>query len=51
MAIAIKQIPVLTDKVASSFNKRADVAYSNKHTVDFSAQIKMAKAILEKAKI
>lgn len=51
MAIAIKQIPVLNGKVASSFVKKANANVSKKHSVDFSAQAIIAKSIFSKAKI
>jgi hypothetical protein len=51
MAIAIKSIPVLRDKVASSFIAKALSNYSKKSTFDFSQQAKKASNILSKAKI
>jgi len=51
MAIAIKTIPTLSAKSAKAFDKKADASYSNKATVNFSKQVKSAKAILNKAKL
>jgi hypothetical protein len=52
MAIAIKSIPVLTDKVATAFVANADRNYSKKKsTIDFSKQVAKADKILAKAKI
>jgi hypothetical protein len=51
MAIAIKSIPVLRDKVASAFIAKAESNYSKKSTLDFSKQAKKATNILAKAKI
>ena len=51
MAIAIKSVPVLTGAVAKRFNQRAANALKNKHTVDFSEQVKITEQILAKAKI
>jgi len=52
MAIAIKSIPVLKDKVAAAFIANADLNYSKKKsTVDFSKQVAKANKILAKAKI
>ncbi|KAF2518291.1 hypothetical protein E0W68_09720 [Flavobacterium salilacus subsp. salilacus] len=51
MAIAIRQVPVLKDKLASGFNKRADANVSKKHSVDFSTQSSIAKKILKNANL
>jgi len=50
MAIAIKSVPVLTGAVAKRFNQRAANALKNKHTVDWSEQMKSAQEILANAK-
>ena len=50
MAITIKSIPTLEDKIASSFIEKAEANYSqNKASVDFSQQVKTADKILDKA--
>lgn len=51
MAIAIKQIPVLKDKDAQRFQKKADAAFRERKPVDFGKQINTANKILEKSKI
>lgn len=51
MALAIKSIPVLKSKAASTFVRRADANSSQKATVDFSAQVSQAAKILAKAKL
>ncbi|MNI58443.1 hypothetical protein D3C73_1135550 [compost metagenome] len=51
MAIAIKVIPVLKDKVAASFERQVSSNFSNRASVDFSSQVKSASKILSKAKI
>jgi len=51
MAIAIKTIPVLKDKAASDFSKKASCNTLAKHSVMFSEQVKIASKILVKAKI
>ena len=51
MAIAIKQIPVLKGKTASTFIKKAEDTASKKHTVDFSKQASEARDIFAKAKL
>ena len=50
MAIAIKSIPILKDKAASSFNKKVESNSTRKATVDFSRQNTVASKILAKAK-
>ncbi|WP_291401101.1 hypothetical protein [Daejeonella sp.] len=51
MAIAIKSIPVLKDKVAKTFTKKVSVNNANKSTIDFSKQASVASKILAKAKL
>jgi hypothetical protein len=51
MAIAIKSIPVLKEKVADQFSKRATGNMLAKHTINFSEQAKTTSKILAKAKI
>ncbi len=51
MAIAIKSIPVLKEKEAVTFTKKAAENSSKKSSVDFSKQISVANKILAKAKI
>ncbi|MEX0810612.1 MAG: hypothetical protein WD048_00260 [Chitinophagales bacterium] len=51
MAIAIKSIPTLKDKVAKDFVKNANEATRNRASIDFSKQIQTARSILDKAKI
>ena len=51
MAIAIKSIPTLTEKVAKSFVLKADEANKKRGTVDFSKQNLRANNILKKAKL
>jgi len=51
MAIDIKSIPVLEDKVASKFIEKADANYSDKKaSIDFSKQVQSADNILSKSK-
>ena len=50
MAIAIKSIPVLSNKAASTFVSKANSNSSKKSTVDFSKQVSFATKILSKAK-
>lgn len=50
MAIAIKTIPVLRNKVASAFVAQAD-KNAQKAKVDFTSQVASANKILSKAKI
>ena len=49
MAIAIKNIPILTDKSARKFVKNADNAANSRGTVDFTKQLQIAQDILAKA--
>ena len=51
MSIVIKSIPVLTDKVAQNFIRKADAATKKRGSVDFGKQISSANKILEKAKM
>jgi len=51
MAITIKSIPVLKQRVARSFVDKAEASLSQRATIDFSKQIESAKRILEKAKM
>lgn len=51
MALKIRSIPVLTGKVASDFIKKADEAYKNRNTVDFSKEMEVMKRILKKANL
>lgn len=52
MAIYIKPVPTLHGKVAERFNKTAkENATMKRATVDFTKQVKIARAILEKSKI
>ena len=50
MAIAIKPIPHLKNKAASSFNESVEENSTKKATVNFSKQNKLASKILAKAK-
>ncbi|MDA3780176.1 MAG: hypothetical protein PF487_08195 [Bacteroidales bacterium] len=51
MAIAIKNIPVLTESVAKKFNKTARKNLQQKETIDFTEQIIIANQILAKAQL
>lgn len=51
MAIAIKSIPVLKQRTAKDFVKKANDSLSRRASVDFSKQVVSAKRILEKAKL
>jgi len=51
MAIAIKSIPTLTEKVAQTFIRKADAATKKRGSVDFSKQVSSANKIMEKAKL
>ena len=51
MAIAIKSIPILTDKIAQNFVRSADNATKKRGSVNFSKQVSSANKILEKAKL
>lgn len=49
MALEIKAIPTLRGKEAERFVKEADKAYQTRGKIDFSEQVKVARAILKKA--
>ncbi|MBS5797351.1 MAG: hypothetical protein KH100_06030 [Dysgonomonas mossii] len=51
MAIAIKNIPTLRDKVASDFVQKANVAVKERSSIDFSKKVAIAHSILQKAKM
>ena len=51
MSIAIKNVPVLKDKAAARFNRRAAASIAKKSTIKFSKQIAVSSKILAKAKI
>lgn len=51
MAILIRSIPVLKGKTAEDFDRKAELAYEKKGTVDFSKEVEIAKKILAKAKL
>lgn len=51
MAIAIKSIPVLRTKAATTFDQKADENTAKKFTVNFSKQIAISGKILAKAKL
>ena len=51
MAIAIKTIPVLKDKVASAFVAKANENTARRSTQDFSKESAKASRILSKSKI
>jgi hypothetical protein len=51
MAIAIKCIPTLQSKDAKAFIKKADAKSKKRATVDFSKQVLVSNAILEKSKL
>lgn len=51
MAIAIKSIPVLRDRAASTFVAKAVSNSTKKATVNFSKQAKNTNKILAKSKI
>jgi hypothetical protein len=50
MALAIKSIPPVTGKDAERFIKAAEKAERSRASIDFTEQIKTARAILEKSK-
>lgn len=49
MALDIKAIPTLKGKEAERFVKEAEKAYLKQEKIDFSKQVKIARAILKKA--
>ena len=51
MAIAIRTIPILSEKEANAFNEKANATYSRKASVDFSKEVKSTRSILSKAKL
>ncbi len=51
MAIVIKSVPILKDKVAVRFNDNAKIASAKKNSVSFSNQVAISSKILAKAKI
>jgi hypothetical protein len=51
MAIFIKPVPTLRGSVAANFGKKAAACVSKRATIDFTAQVKVARAILEKSKL
>jgi Fe-S cluster assembly iron-binding protein IscA len=51
MAIAIKNIPILEKDDARIFVEKAEIAYANKQTIDFSNEVKSANSILTKSNI
>ena len=51
MAISIKIIPTLRGRVASRFCKTAAENEKKRASVNFTTQVKIAKAILRKSKV
>ena len=51
MAITIKSIPVLTDKIAQNFVSNADNASKKRGSINFSKQVASTNKILKKAKL
>lgn len=51
MAIFVKPIPVLKGKPAEKFLKRAAENEKKRASVDFSKQVELTRAILEKSNI
>ena len=51
MAIFIKPVPTLRGSVAANFDKKAAACACKRATIDFTAQVKVARAILEKSKL
>ncbi|WP_162304953.1 hypothetical protein [Sphingobacterium olei] len=51
MSIAIKNIPVLNEDAAISFDSNAKAAIAKKSSIKFTKQLAVAAKILEKAKI
>lgn len=49
MALEIKSIPTLRGEEGERFVKEADKAFQDKRKIDFSCQVKVARAILKKA--
>lgn len=50
MKIVIKNVPILTDQEAITFERNADSAFRRKGTVDFKKEKAIALKILAKAK-
>ena len=51
MALAISSIPVLKDKLAETFIKKAKQAEKEKSSIDFSKQREEMRKIMKKAQI
>ncbi len=51
MAICIKPVPTLHGRVAAKFDSMATHNESKRATVDFTRQVRIARAILEKSKL
>ena len=51
MSIEIRSVSELKGKTAKEFIEKADKAFINRHTVDFSKQVAMTNRILKKAKL
>jgi hypothetical protein len=51
MAIAIKSIPILKDKVAQTFDKKVVANITKKSTINFSKEVALSFKILAKAKL
>ncbi|MFT4153954.1 hypothetical protein [Parafilimonas sp.] len=51
MAIAIKTVPVLKDKVSETFNRKAIASAAKKATVKFTKEISISSKILAKAEL
>jgi hypothetical protein len=51
MATKIAIIPTLYDKEAENFIKKADEAYRNKGSIDFSKQIEICNEIIKKSRL
>lgn len=51
MAVYIKPVPTLYGRAAENFNRKADLnAKTRRASVDFTKQVEIARAILEKSK-
>jgi hypothetical protein len=51
MAITIKSIPILESKAAKQFTQKAEAAFKNKASINFSKQVNITASILSKAKL
>ncbi len=51
MSLPIKSIPTLQGDSAKEFLEKADQNKKKRATVDFTEQLKIARAILEKSKL